>query len=57
MISDRVLVIDTYAVYMYYLKSEKIEFLYPLDELKSETNIPELRKTVIENLLRWNHTK
>lgn len=49
-IPDRVLVIDTYAVYMFFLENKKIVTLYDLDQLKSEANIQDLRKLVMENL-------
>lgn len=49
-ISDRVLIIDTYAVYMFYLENKNIKFWYSLDDLKSEEDIRDLRKVVIEKL-------
>lgn len=49
-INDKVLVIDTYAVYMFSVVTKKIEFLFDLSDLKSKEDIRTLRRTVIESL-------
>ena len=47
-IDDRVLVIDTFAIYMFFLKDHSIKFLYDLDELKSGNDIQLLKYKVLE---------
>ena len=49
-VSDRVLVIDTFVVYMFRADRKSIEFLYDLDELKSRKEIQRLREIVIKFL-------
>lgn len=48
LIDDRVLVIDTFAVYMFFLKDRNIKFLCDLDELKSEKDIQLLKNKVLQ---------
>ena len=48
-VNDRVLIIDTYAVYMFYLENKKIEVLYDLGGLRSKEDILELRRLVISH--------
>lgn len=50
LVDDRILIIDTYAVYMFYLKDRSIKVLFDLSDLKSEEDIRELRTIVIEHL-------
>ena len=45
-VSDRVLVIDTFAIYMFKAGRKSIEFLYDLDALKSKKEIQRLREIV-----------
>ena len=45
-ISDKVLVIDTYAVYMFCLNEGSIEPLYDLGNLRGKEDITELRRLV-----------
>ena len=47
-IRDKVLVIDTYAVYMFHLSSRSIEFMYDLGNMKNKEDIKELRQLVLE---------
>ena len=49
-INDKVLVIDTYAVYMFNLNNKMIETLYDLENLKSHEDIRELREIVIHSM-------
>ena len=49
-VDDKVLVIDTFGVYIYHLKDNKIDFLYDLGDLKTEEDIQELRKNIIKEL-------
>lgn len=49
-VDDRVLIIDTYAVYMFFLKSKKIAFLYDLSDLQTKENLNELRRNVSDSL-------
>ena len=51
LIDDKILVIDTYAVYMYYHTNNKICLLYDLSDVKNEDNIKELRNIIIERLM------
>ena len=46
-VDDRVLVIDTFAVYMFFLKDKSIRFLYDLDDLGARGDIEELREEVL----------
>ena len=47
-IRDKVLVIDTYAMYMFHLSSRSIEFMYDLGNMKNKEDIKELRQLVLE---------
>ena len=47
-IDDRVLVIDTFAVYMFFFKERSIKFIYDLDELKTDIDIQSLKNKVLE---------
>ena len=46
-VDDRVLVIDTFAVYMFFLKDTSIRFLYDLDDIRSREDIEKLREEVL----------
>ena len=50
LVDDRILIIDTYAVYMFYLKDRSIKVLFDLSDLKSEEDIRELRRIVLNNM-------
>ena len=45
-VSDKVLVIDTFGVYIFRLDGKSIEHLYDLDALKSRKEIQRLREIV-----------
>ena len=47
-ISDKVLVIDTFAVYMFFLKERSIKFLHDLDELKTGKDIQLLKNKIVK---------
>lgn len=47
-IDDKVLVIDIYAVYMFFQSDGRIDPLYDLDNLLSTKEIDELRKRVVK---------
>lgn len=47
-VNDRVLIIDTYAVYMFYLVNKQIEALFDLSRLQSKEDVLELRRIVID---------
>lgn len=49
-ISDKVLVIDTYAVYIYNNNDNTIKFIYDLDDLKDFEDIKEIKERVREGL-------
>ena len=53
-VNDRVLVIDTYAVYMFDSKRKSIEFIYDLDDLKNRWDIEELKQIVIRLISNAN---
>ena len=47
LIADKVLVIDTYGVYLFDLHHKRINLLYDLSDLKTISNVSELRRIVI----------
>lgn len=47
-VNDRVLIIDTYAVYMFYLVNKQIEALFDLSRLQYKEDVLELRRIVID---------
>lgn len=49
-ISDKVLVIDTLAVYMFHLDNRTKELIYDLGDMRTEEDIWTLRKIVLEKL-------
>lgn len=49
-VSNRVLIIDTYAVYMFYLEDKRIEVLFDLGELESGEDIRQLRRIVLDQI-------
>ena len=53
-IGDKVLVIDTYAVYMYFLQRKKVEFIYDLSDLKTRQDIEALREIIKDTLRESN---
>lgn len=50
-ISDKVLVIDTYAVYMYDSNTNAINYLYDLDNIHTKEDINKLRKIIIKEIV------
>ena len=46
-VDDKVLIIDTFAVYMFFLKDRSINFLHDLDKLKSDKDIQILKNKVL----------
>ena len=49
-VDDKVLVIDTFAVYMFFLNDKNIRFLYDLDDLRSSGDVKKLRREVLSCL-------
>lgn len=49
-INDQVLVIDTYAVYMFHSDTRNLELLYDLGDLRTEEDICFLRKLVLNKI-------
>lgn len=49
-ISDRILVIDTYAVYMFDSKQRSIEVIFDLDDLKTRWDIEALKQIIIRQI-------
>lgn len=49
-IRNKVLIIDTYAIYMFYLDSGRIDVLYDLDDLQSSQDIEDARNTILMEL-------
>lgn len=49
-IDDKVLVIDTFGVYMFFLKDLSIRFVHDLDEIRSEKDIQELRNKILKRI-------
>ena len=49
-IDDRVLVIDTFGVYTFYLNDKSIRTIYDLDDIRSSEDLMKLRKEVLNSL-------
>ncbi len=52
-VDDKVLIIDTYAVYIYDHNNNSVNTVYDLDDLKTEGDIQELRKILIDDLDKY----
>ena len=49
-IDDKVMVIDTYGVYMFDYMGNSIETLYDLNDLKTKEDIKQLRQIVLDSI-------
>lgn len=50
MYSQNVLIIDTFCIYMYDVKKNKVSMLYKLDDLKNKEEITVIKNTIIDSL-------
>ena len=50
-IDNKVLIVDTYGIYIYEYSSNTIKTLYDLDDLRTKDELPQLRELIIANLL------
>ena len=49
-IDNKVLIVDTYGIYIYEYSSNTIKTLYDLDDLRTKDELPQLRDLIIANL-------
>lgn len=49
-IGDKVLVIDTYGVYLFFLEQRQIKLIYDLEDLQSDKNLHELKAIIVREL-------
>ena len=47
MFADKVVIIDTYNVYLYDQNRDSVMKIYDLDDLKEESDVQALRKTIV----------
>ena len=47
MYADKVVIIDTYNVYLYDQNRDSVMKIYDLDDLKEESDVQALRKTIV----------